>query len=155
MRQTKHLTIVRLDQTSPTIKVKDQNSTISLSQSVKQLTPTVTLEPISSTAIVASLLSDLEVLSEAYVCSMDTNKEIVVKTSSTTQVHSLINQSPDNSFAFTTSDMSTLHFFGKKIIVDILSKPLSTFATDQVFKSQFVDIIQALMDPSQSETIRQ
>ncbi|MED6225144.1 hypothetical protein PIB30_090829 [Stylosanthes scabra] len=132
-----------------------QSSTVYLSQAVKQLTPAVDVEPITSTIIVDDLLSNLEVLSEAYACSMDANKEIVVKTSSITQFHSLINQSLDDSSASTTFDMSTLHSFGKKIIVDILSKPLSTLATDQVFKSQFADIIQIFMNTSQPETIRQ
>ncbi|MED6127598.1 hypothetical protein PIB30_089579 [Stylosanthes scabra] len=86
MPQTKHLAIVRPDQTPSITKVKGQNSTVSLSQTARQLTLVVALEPITSTVVVNDLLSDLEVLSEAYACSMDANKEIVVKTSSTTQV---------------------------------------------------------------------
>ncbi|MED6109603.1 hypothetical protein PIB30_035197 [Stylosanthes scabra] len=111
MPQTKNLAIVRPDPTPSTTKVKDQNSTVSFSKTAKQLTPFVVVELITSIVVVDDLLSDLEVLSEAYACSMDANKEIVIKTSPTTQVHSQINQSPAN----TTFDMSTLHDFGKKL----------------------------------------
>ncbi|MED6221368.1 hypothetical protein PIB30_053860 [Stylosanthes scabra] len=133
-------------------KVKDQNTTVSLSQSMKPLTPAVTVEPIVSTTALDDLLSDLKGLNEAYACNMDIDKGIVVKTS-TTEAHSLSNQPPNTSLA--TLDMSTLHSFGKGIIADIPSKPLMTLATNQVLKSQFAEIIQTFLNTPEPEAIKQ